>query len=100
MKKTVSVIASFALACSAAVVVPTSTVAAQGASPAVEVCKGNFETFGFDSVGDCVSAIRSGPPKTCKFIDELGLFPLTLGDGTVLKNRGQCVAYIRSIQNG
>lgn len=100
MKKTVSVFASFALAFSAAVAVPTSTASAQGASPVAEFCQDNFELIGFDSVGDCVSTIRTSAVRTCKFIDELGLFPLDLGNGTVLKNRGSCVAYIRSLQNG
>ncbi|MGE3690390.1 MAG: hypothetical protein AB7F98_03305, partial [Novosphingobium sp.] len=58
MKKLVAYAATVGMAMSVNLALPTAATA-QGASPAAEFCQANYEAVGFESVGDCVSALRT-----------------------------------------
>ncbi len=67
------------------------------ASDEQAVCKAILDANpnAFASVGDCVSYIRTFYVEACKQLKDNGSFPLDLGNGTVLKNQGDCIAYTR-----
>lgn len=97
MKKVICTLASAALVGSAMVVTPMSAVSAQtdGASDLVELCKELGEAAGFESVGECVSVVRTkGPIGFCQFLKEID-FLQAFG----WRNQGECVTHFRSIQN-
>ncbi|MGE3690391.1 MAG: hypothetical protein AB7F98_03310 [Novosphingobium sp.] len=92
--------ASLGMAMSINVALP-SVATAQSASDTAKVCQANYEAFGYDSVGDCVSANRTFPVRICQQAKNDGIFPIdvTNPDGTVqtLKNQGQCVSWLRGL---
>ena len=94
MKKVATVFASIALIAGASIAAPTAASAA-GAKPLVDACKSATEAGFFDSVGACVGRFRSQAPRTCKALQDIpGAY-----DFFGFRNRGDCVSFIRELQN-
>lgn len=100
MKNLMAFAAALGMAMSVNLALPT-VASAQSAQPAVDFCKANYEAFGFSSVGECVSLIRTSPVRACQYLKNNDYFPLDTyaPDGTpvTLNNQGQCVSFIRHL---
>jgi hypothetical protein len=92
MKKITAIAVSAALALSVGVSAPT--VAAKGASEEVEACKAGAIPGDFETLGDCIGTVRGGLPKFCA--SDASQF---LWDIFGFRNQGDCVSFIRSLQN-
>lgn len=89
MKKFVSFAAAAALALSVNVGAISTAAAEDGRSDYVDLCKFLVEAGIYDTVGACMSDVNTVPVDFCKaYYDFFGF-----------KNVGQCVSYIRHLQN-
>ena len=98
MRRMLPVIGAVSLALGPATV-PTAAHA-QSAAPVVESCQTLVDGGAYDSVGQCVSEMRTSPLGFCKFLKDLGIYPIFLYDESIndfveVANQGQCVATIR-----
>ncbi len=84
----------------APLVVPTSAQA-QSASEQVDICEALVDAGSYESLGDCVSEMRTSPLGFCKFLKEIDVYPVFLFDPSIndfveVGSQGQCVSLIRS----
>jgi hypothetical protein len=101
MKKLILSLGACSLAFAAPVAVPTAAVAQADNSSIVNVCKAfqaddpaGFQAE-FGNLGQCASY----PAKVCNALKKEGDFPIDLGDGTVLRNQGDCVNFLKAAIN-
>jgi hypothetical protein len=94
MKKLILSLGAGSLAFAAPVAFPTAAVAQADNSSIVKACKAFMaENPGvYDSVGQCTSQ----PAKLCNEVKKAEGFPFDVGDGTILKNQGECVNYVKA----
>ena len=74
---------------------------AQGASGALESCEALVDEGAYDSVGQCVSEMRTSPVIFCQFLKDIDVYPIFLYDPSIndfvsVENQGHCVSLIRS----
>lgn len=74
---------------------------AQSASAAMESCQALVDEGAYDSVGQCVSEMRTSPVLFCQFLKDIHVYPIFLYDPWInnfvtVGNQGQCVSLIRS----
>ena len=95
MKKMLLALGAYSLAIAPAMM-PTAAGAQadNSANRLVGLCKAVVDEFPglYKSVGECVSL----PAKICDSVKKSDGFPLDLGDGTILKNQGECVNYVKA----
>ena len=91
MKKLLLSLGACSMAFAAPVAVPTAAVAAPNTG-IVNICKALVDEGYYTSVGECARYAA----EVCNEVKKDGGFPLTLLDGTVLKNQGECVNYVKA----
>jgi hypothetical protein len=94
MKKLILSLGAGSLAFAAPVAFPTAAVAAPNTG-ILAICKVLVAEGDYSSVGECARYAA----EVCNQAKKEGLFPLDLGDGTILKNQGECVNYVKSFYN-
>jgi hypothetical protein len=75
---------------------------AQSASGEVETCQALVDSDAYDSLGQCVSEMRTSPLGFCKFLKDLDIYPVfffdeSINDFVEIGSQGQCVSFIRGL---
>jgi len=99
MRKMLLQLGAVALVLVPPVTLPT-IAQAQNASGQVDICETLVETGSYESVGECISEMRTSPLGFCKFLKDIDVYPVFLFDPTIndfveVANQGQCVSLIR-----
>ncbi|MEO7634721.1 MAG: hypothetical protein ABIS38_03615 [Sphingomicrobium sp.] len=97
MKKLLLSLGACSLAFVAPVAVPTAAIAQADNSSIVKLCKSIIAAYpgAFKNLGECVSF----PAKICNEVKKADGFPIDAGDGTILRNHGECVNYVKVFNN-
>ena len=90
MKKFIAAASSLALALSISVAVP-APAQAESNGGIVNLCKTLVDLGYYENLGSCASSAS----QICRQAKDAGLFPYTFPDGTVLRNQGDCVNYVK-----
>ena len=94
MNRFIAAASSFSLAIAGlglSVALPT-VAQAEPASGLVKLCQAAIDA-GYDiSVSECARY----PGAICEQAKDLGLFPLDVGGGVILRNKGDCVNYVKA----